>query len=62
MNTIKKEITELLTTLSDDSTIEDIQYHLYVLQKIKRGYQNIEENKLYSSEQVKDKLGKWLEK
>lgn len=33
----KDEIRCLLEQLSDDTTLEDIQYHIYVRQKIDRG-------------------------
>lgn len=35
--TAKQEAEELLAHLPDGSTLEDIEYHLYVLEKIKRG-------------------------
>ena len=34
MNTAKKEVRSLLQKLPNDCTIEDIQYHLYVIEKI----------------------------
>jgi hypothetical protein len=37
MNTVKEEVKTLLEKLPDDCTIEDIQYHLYVLEKIQKG-------------------------
>jgi len=37
MNTAKEEVKLLLNKLPDDCTIEDIQYHLYVIEKIQRG-------------------------
>ena len=37
MNTAKQEVQLLLKKLPDDCTIEDIQYHLYVIEKIQRG-------------------------
>ncbi len=33
----KDEVKRLLETLPDDSSYEDIQYHIYVQQKIDRG-------------------------
>ena len=35
--TAKQEVDALLANLPDDSSLEDIQYHQYVLEKIKRG-------------------------
>ena len=37
MQTAKQAVTELLQHLPDDSTLEDIQYHLYALEKIRKG-------------------------
>lgn len=37
MKTAKDEVRELLEDLPDDASLEDIQYHLYVRQKIQGG-------------------------
>ena len=37
MEAVKQEVSKLLTRLPDDCSLEDVQYHLYVLQKIERG-------------------------
>jgi len=34
MQKIKQEVGRLLNRLPDDCSLEDVQYHLYVLQKI----------------------------
>ena len=62
MQTTKKEISDLISRLPDDCTIEDIQYHLYVLQKIERGVQDANEGRLYTQEEVEGRMSKWLEK
>lgn len=41
MHSAKQEVEELLKHLPDDSTLEDIQDHLYVLEKIRRGRDDI---------------------
>lgn len=58
----KKKAAKLLKKLPDDSTYEDIQYHLYVLQKIERGLNDIKEGRVYTHEEAKKKLDKWLKK
>jgi predicted transcriptional regulator len=60
MQTAKQDVRELLDHLPDDSTIEDIQYHLYVLEKIRRGQEDIRDGKHYTHEEVKERLGRWL--
>jgi len=37
MNTAKEEVRTLLDTLPDECDLEDIQYHLYVVEKIQKG-------------------------
>ena len=60
MHTTKQDVRELLDQLPDDSTIEDIQYHLYVLEKIHRGQEDIRDGRHCSHEQAKERLSRWL--
>ena len=62
MQTAKREVSRLLTRLPDNCLLEDIQYHLYVLQKIERGLKDAEEGRVYTQEEVDKKMVKWLEK
>ncbi len=50
MNTAKDEIQSLLAKLPDDCTLEDVQYHLYVLGKIRRGIERAETEGAISQE------------
>lgn len=62
MQTAKSEVEQLLKNLPDESSYEDIQYHLYVLEKVKRGEQRATAEGTLSQEQVEARLGKWLSK
>lgn len=62
METAKHAVSRLLDRLSDDCSLEDIQYHLYVLQKIERGLKDAEEGRVYTQEEVEKMMAKWLEK
>lgn len=62
MNTAKKDVRELLEKLPDDCTLEDVQYHLYVLEKIKRGLSRAEHEGVISQEDAEKRLGKWISK
>jgi len=61
MSTAKAEVATLLAQLPDDSSLEDIQYHLYVLEKVKRGVSRTELEGAVKHEEVKERLGKWLD-
>ena len=60
MGNPKDEVISLLGKLPDDASYEDIQYHLYVLEKIKRGLERAEAEGGIPHEAAKARLGKWL--
>ena len=60
MLTAKQEVMELLKDLPDTSTFEEIQYHLYVRQKVQRGIQDVEEGRIYTQEEVEKRMQKWV--
>jgi len=49
-------VSNLLNRLPDDCTLEDVQYHLYVLQKIERGLKDAEEGRVYTQEEVEKRI------
>ena len=59
--TAKQEVEALLGHLPDDSSLEDIQYHLYVLEKIKRGRSDIAAGRTYTHEEVRARMQRWLQ-
>ncbi|AXY41341.1 hypothetical protein D1793_03555 [Halomonas sp. JS92-SW72] len=62
MNTAKDDVRQLLESLPEDCTMEDIQYHLYVVEKVHRGSQRAETEGTLSQEQVERTLAKWLDR
>ena len=60
MTTPKAEVASMLAALPENSGFEDIQYHLYVLEKVKRGLQRANTEGVISHEIVKARLEKWL--
>ena len=61
---LKEEIIELIKKLPEDTTIDDIMYHLYVKKKIIAGIEEIEQGKVVPHEKVmenaKKRLEQWL--
>lgn len=62
MKTAKQEVSNLLARLPDDCSLEDIQYHLYILQKIERSLKDVEEGRVYTQEEIEEQMAKWLGK
>jgi hypothetical protein len=60
MATAKEEVEELLGKLPNDCSLEDIQYHLYVLEKVRRGIEAADEEGTIPQEEVEARLSKWL--
>ncbi|MCH8872361.1 hypothetical protein IH824_06245 [candidate division KSB1 bacterium] len=58
MKTAKEKVKKILDTLPDDSSFEDIQYHIYVRSKIEQGLKDIEEGSVLSLEEVERKMTK----
>ena len=60
--TAKQEVKSLLQKLPDDCSIEDVQYHLYVIEKVNRGLQRAKKEGSLSQQEVEKRLRKWLSK
>lgn len=57
----KQTVRDLLDRLPDDCSLEDVQYHLYVLQSIERGRADVDAGRTVSHEDVARELRKkWL--
>jgi hypothetical protein len=60
MSNVKQDVESLLNKLPDDVSVEDIQYHLYVLDKVRRGLEDARANGTLSQEEVENRFRKWL--
>lgn len=60
MRTVKQDVELLLKRLPDDVSVEEIQYHLYVLDKVRRGLEDARVNGTLSQEEVESRVGRWL--
>jgi len=50
----------MLRRLPEDCSLEDIQYHLYVLDKVKRGLDDAHQQGAISQEDAEKRLSQWL--
>jgi len=60
MATEKENILQMIKNLPDDVSMEDIIEAIYVRKKIEKGLKDSEEGRLYSHEEAKEILKKWL--
>lgn len=60
MSTAKQQVESLLSKLPENCSLEDIQYRLYVLDKVRRGLEGARLQGTISQQQVEQRLSKWL--
>lgn len=62
MSTAKEEVEALLEKLPHDCSLEDIQYHLYVLEKVQHGLDAADAQGAISQADAEERLSRWLTK
>jgi len=60
MENAKRQALDLIEQLPDDSSFEDIQYHLYVREKVERGMHDLKRKRVLSQKEVERRMKKWL--
>ncbi len=60
MSNAKDEVIQILQKLPADATYEDIQYHIYVREKVEKGLQDSQACRTLTQFQVEEKMAKWL--
>ena len=62
MGTAKEEVEALLKNLPDNCSLEDIQYHLYVIEKVRHGLEAADTQGIITQEEAEERLNKWITK
>ncbi len=59
--TTKQQVLAVLERLPDDCSLDDVLYHLYVLQAVERGRADVQAGRTLTHEQVeRDLRKKWV--
>lgn len=61
MATAKHDARKILDNLPEEASLEDIQYHLYVLQRVKRGREDVEAERVVPQDEIDRRLARWLD-
>jgi predicted transcriptional regulator len=62
MATAKQDVRSVLDGLPEEASLEDIQYHLYVLQRIECGRGDVEAGRVLPQDEVEQRLARWLDR
>jgi len=60
MSSVKEEVRQILEKLPDDASLEDVQYHIYVRQKVERGLKDVAEGRVLTQEEAEQRMARWL--
>jgi hypothetical protein len=59
MHAAKQEALETIGNLPEDADMDEIMYRLYVLDKIMKGQQAVEQDQTITSEELKLEIDSW---
>lgn len=59
MVSAKQEALDIISKLPDETTIDDIMYHLYVLEKVRKGKEAVNRNEMITMEELKKEMQEW---
>jgi predicted transcriptional regulator len=60
MSAIKDAVRQVIDSLPEDATWDDVEYHLYVRRKIENGLKDIAEGRTFSMDEARQRMDKWL--
>ena len=60
MATTKEEVRKLLDTLPEDATWEDVQYSIYVRERVERGRLEAARGEVIEQDEVERRMNQWL--
>jgi len=60
MVSVKRQIEKILEQLPDDCSVEEVQYHLYVVEKIRRRLEMADHEDFVPQSEVEERMKKWL--
>ena len=59
MQAAKQEALNIIDRMPDDSDMDEIMYRLYVLDKIRKGQQAVEQGKTITSKELQREIDSW---
>jgi hypothetical protein len=62
MSTIKEDVLKSIAELPDDTTLDDIEYNLYVRRKVEEGRAAIRRGEFITQEAAQQRMKEWEEK
>ena len=59
MQTLKQEVMKAISSLPEATSIDEIMYRLYVIEKVRKGKRAVEDGKTVSVDELKREIESW---
>ena len=59
MKSLKNEALAAISSLPDDTSVDEIMYRLYVIDKVRKGQEAAEEGKTIKAEELEKEISSW---
>ena len=59
MQPLKQEAIDAIATLPDDADIDEIMYRLYVLDKVRKGREDVDNGNVINVEELQREIEQW---
>jgi predicted transcriptional regulator len=57
--TVKEQVRKMIEQLPDECSVEDVQYQLFLIEKVRRGLKSIDEGKGIPHDRVRKRFASW---
>ncbi|MFO7554194.1 MAG: hypothetical protein R6W88_03225 [Desulfobacterales bacterium] len=59
MESLKQEVMNAISKMPETADIEDIMYRLYVIDKVRKGREAVQQGKVISVEELREEIRSW---
>jgi len=59
MESLKQEVLNAISKMPETADIEDIMYRLYVIDKVRKGREAVQQGKVISVEELREEITSW---
>lgn len=59
METVKQKAIQAISKLPETTTMDEIMYHLYVIDKVRKAQESVKRGEVISIDELKQEMEKW---
>ena len=59
MGSLKQEVMNAISKMPETEDIDDIMYRLYVIDKVRKGKEAVQQGKVISAEELREEIKSW---